>query len=174
MSLLNIININTEYISDSNIYFEMFINIKTIEYLNFLFTRIIFDETNVNHQCSKTGKTLLMYAVEHNNYEYINKLLNKGAYLDIIDKKGRIARTYASSNKNWKIYELLYKKSYNNYTYDSDIENKNDYENKKEYDYSYNQNSSIPGSTGLNGFTIKNNSSNSNCNISSYNMSYYK
>ena len=105
---------NNIFINEPSIYFEMLINVKTTEYSNFLFTRITVDNENINHQCYKTGKTLLMYAVENNNYEYVNNLLNKGAYLDIIDNKGQMARNYAINNKNWTLNYILYNKENEN------------------------------------------------------------
>jgi len=177
MTVLDINNINekyiNEYINDPSIYFEMLSSIKTTEYLNFLFTRINLNEIDINIQCNKTGKTLLMYAVQFNNNEYINKLIEKGAYLDIMDYEGNIARCYASKNKNWNIYNLLYNKYYKKYDYEEN--NKENYTNQ---DYSYTSSYSPPGSTGLNGYTISNSNGYintcSNCNVSGYNMSYYK
>ena len=185
---------NYDIQTTTQIYLNLLFNSKTNMYIDSIFNQINFDKININQQCIKTGKTLLMYAAENNNEKYVNKLLNKGAYLDIIDKEGNVVRDYAINNKFWNINNIIFNKLKNNeniyYERNKNLYNKyslkiinnrnEDDDDNISYDTSYSPSSSpenIPGSTGLNGYSISPNGyigSCSNCNVSSYNMSYYK
>jgi hypothetical protein len=93
----------------------------------------------VNYQLRSNGNTLLMYAVEYGWYDEVCKLLNQGAYINLLNHKNQSVFDFISDNTNNKdkIYNILSfckTRDLNNYKYAKITPDRTCYNQRESYD----------------------------------------